>query len=139
MTQTATVRRIVNSTKAEVAVLRASACGHDCADCGSCKMYDKPQVVALAENCAGAQVGDTVVVESASSHVLGIAAVVYLAPFALFFALYFLAGALQVSGAMALGFGGVGFLIGVAITFLLNRMVREKTQVAFRITSVKQS
>lgn len=139
MTQTATVRRIVDSTKAEVAVLRASACGHDCADCGGCKAERTPQVVALAENCVGAQAGDTVIVESASAHVLGIAAVVYLVPFVLFFALYFLAGALGVKGGLALWFGAAGFLIGGAIIFLLNRMVREKQQMVFRIVSIKRN
>lgn len=137
MTQTATVRRIVSSTKAEIAVLRASACGHTCADCGSCKMYEKPQIVAVAENSAGAETGDTVVVESATSRVLGIAAVVYLAPFLLFFALYLLAGALSISGGLALGFGGAGFAIGIAATVLLNRWVRDNGQMAFRIVSVK--
>ena len=137
MTQTATVRRIVSSTKAEIAVLRASACGHDCADCGGCKMDQRPQVMALAENTAGAETGDTVVVESATSRVLGIAAVVYLLPFVLFFVLYFLAGALSISGGLALGFGGAGFIIGITATVLLNRWVKDKGQVAFRIVSVK--
>lgn len=138
MTQTATVRRIVGGNRAEIAVLRASACGHDCDDCGGCKVSDRPQVVALAENAVGAAVGDTVVVESATAHVLGIATVVYLVPFVLFFALYFMAGALNLSDGLALCFGFLGFLIGVAATILLNRMAGEKKKVAFRIVTIKR-
>ena len=138
MTQTACVRRLVSGTKAEIAVLRSSACGHSCADCGGCKMYDQPQVTALADNSLGAAVGDTVVVESATAHVLGIAAVVYLLPVLLFFGLYFLAGALRVGEPLALLFGGAGFAIGVAAAVLLNRHMGKREKIAFRIISVRR-
>lgn len=137
MTQTATVRRIVSPKRAEITVRRASACGHDCADCGGCKVYDKPQVIALAENTVGAQVGDSVEVESGTAHVLGLAAAVYLAPFILFFLLYFAGGVLNLSEMAALTLGGVGFLSGIGIDLLLNRALRRRRTPTFRIVEVR--
>lgn len=138
MTQTATVRRVIDDTQAEICVLRTSACGHECANCDGCKMYARPQIRAVAENTVGACEGETVVVESASTQVLGIAAVVYLSPLLLFFTLYFLASALQIFHGLALLFGVAGFAVGIALAVLLNRRVREKGQIAFRIVSVQR-
>ncbi len=136
MTQTATVRRIVSAKRAEISVLRASACGHECADCGGCKMYDKPQVMALAENTVGARVGDRVEVETGTAHVLGLAAAVYLLPFALFFLLYFLGGALEFSEVGALVLGGIGFLSGAGVDVCLNRALHRRHTPAFHIVAI---
>ena len=78
MTQTATVKRLVGETRAEIIVWRESACGHNCASCGGCASSGKPQVTVVAENQACAQPGDTVLVESESRKVLGLAVVLYL-------------------------------------------------------------
>lgn len=136
MTQTATVQRIVGTETAEIAVLRASACGHDCADCGGCKTRSRTQVIALAENGMGAQVGDRVQVECGTARVLGIAAAVYLLPFVLFFLFYFLGASLEWVEGGSLALGAVGFLGGAVVDILLNRMWRRRSSPAFRITAV---
>lgn len=137
MTQTATVRRIVSARKAEVAVLRETACGHDCASCGGCKSGERPEVLALAENAAGAVPGDTVLVESASSRVLGIAAVVYLVPFLLFFGGYFLAGAMGQPDTASIVWGVAGIVLGAVVDLLLNRRLRRERKTALRIVSIR--
>lgn len=138
MTQTATVKRLVSSKKAEIVVRRQSACGHHCADCEGCKMYDRPTVTVTAENEAGAMPGDTVTVETSSAHVLGMAAVVYLLPFVLFFALYLLAGALALSAGASIALGVAGFVAGAAADLLLDRSVKKKQALSFRIISVER-
>lgn len=86
MKTTATVVS-VNGTFATVEVLRTSACEgcHKMTDgergCAVCSLVgsEKP-MTARAENRAGAQVGDRVVVESSASQVLRDAALVFLMP-----------------------------------------------------------
>ena len=138
MTQTATVKRLVSSRKAEIVVRRESACGHHCATCEGCKMDAPPNVTVPAENDAGARPGDTVTVETSSVHVLGMAAVVYLLPFVLFFALYLAAGALSFSTPVSVTLGVVGFAAGAAADLLLDRRVKRKQALSFRIVSVER-
>lgn len=139
MTQTATVRRIIGPNQAEVAVQRKPACGHSCAVCGGCKAGRQPEVLALAENEAGAVSGDTVLVESASSRVLGIAAVVYLLPFLLLFSGYFLAGSLGWSEFACAVFGGAGFAVGAVVDLLLDRRLKAGRKDGLRIIGIQQS
>lgn len=139
MTQTATVKQLLPDGCAEIVVQRQSACGHDCASCGGCPSGNAPQVTAAAINSAGARAGDAVLVESESGQVLKLAAVLYLFPFLLLFAGYLLA-----AGPLGLGEGGsaaVGFgclLLGLGVSFLLDRRLRRAGTVTFRITEVIQ-
>jgi len=137
MTQIATIKRIVGTDKAEVQVRRASACGHDCKSCGGCGPDTMTQVTAIAENEIGARPGDTVRLESESRKVLGLAAALYLLPIVLLFVGYFIA-----SGSLGLGEGaslmiGLGFMAaGFAVNWLVDRRLRTKQQVRFRIVEV---
>ena len=88
MRQTAQVIRTVSPGYVEVKVRRASACAsaHNCGSCDHCSfMENAPEIVVVAEDDRGAQVGDTVTVESATSSVLGAAVLLYIVPFILFF------------------------------------------------------
>ena len=120
-----------------MAVVRDTACGHDCASCGGCESDGEREVLALAENEAGARPGDTVLVESASSRVLGIAAVVYLVPFVLFFGLYLLAGALGASNVVSMILAVAGFFAGAALDLLLNRRLKGERKAALRIVGIQ--
>ena len=140
MTQTATVKQLLPDGQAEIVVQRQSACGHDCAGCGGRAAGNAPQITATAANGAHAHPGDVVLVESESRQVLGLAAVLYLFPFLLLFAGYLLAAGplgLGEGGSATLGFGCL--LLGVGISFLLDRRLRRTGTVAFRITEVIQS
>lgn len=140
MTQIATVKRLLGGDKAEVQVRRPSACGHDCKSCGGCGPETMMQVTAVAENEQGARPGDTVRVESESRKVLGLAAALYLMPIVFLFVGYFIA-----SGLLSLG-EGVSLVIGLCcmaaafvVNGLIDRRLRAKRSVRFRIVEVLKS
>ena len=86
MTQIATVEKLLQDGKAEVAVIRQSACSHDCASCPGCGAGGRV-IRTVAVDCVGVHEGDRVVLYSRDGSVLGAAVVVYLLPL-----LFFLVG-----------------------------------------------
>lgn len=139
MEQTARVNRLLPGGRAEIAVKRKSACGHDCSKCGGgcSEMLVQSEVKAVADNPLGARPGDTVRVESRSGQVLWIAAVVYLLPLVLFFVFCFAGAALSGSETVGIILGGVGFAAGIAGAVWANRVVKRRNMTAFCITGVE--
>ena len=139
MEQTARVNRLLPGGRAEIAVKRKSACGHDCSKCGGgcSEMLVQSEVRAVASNPLGARPGDTVRVESRSGQVLWIAAVVYLLPLLLFFVFCFAGAAVTGSENTGLILGGVGFAAGIAVAVAVNRVVKQRNMTAFSITAVE--
>lgn len=138
MIQTAKVTKVLTDGRAEVAVRRQSACGHDCSKCGGgcSEMMVNSTVAVIADNPVRAMPGDSVTVESSTRSILGAAIVVYLVPFALFFLGYFL-GASTLSEGMGAAFGGIGFAAGVLLAVLADRRLRRKRGITFRITAIE--
>lgn len=139
--QKAKVTRLLEGGRAEVAVRRQSACGHDCSKCGGgcSELMVEPEVRVVAENAAGARMGDTVTVESDTANVLGAAALVYLVPFLLFFAGYFLCGLLlKAPEGLCIAAGAAGFVSGFAAAWLADRRQRGRRRIRFKITAVEQ-
>lgn len=139
MKQTAKVTRLVRPGYVEVRVRRASACAsaHNCGSCDHCSfMENAPEILVVAQDSHGTQVGDTVQVETATGKVLGAAAVLYLVPFALFFLGYFLGNVMGWDEGMAIGAGGVGFVLGLLAAAGLDRY-RKKHALVFRVVSVE--
>ncbi len=91
MTQVATVEKLLQGGKAEIAVVRQSACGHDCADCAGCGVMGGHVIRTVARDRVGVAVGDKVLVYSDNRPVLGAAAAVYLLPVLFFFLGYAIA------------------------------------------------
>ncbi|MDO4174298.1 MAG: SoxR reducing system RseC family protein [Eubacteriales bacterium] len=119
MQQTATVTKLLSGNKAELTVHRQTACGHDCSKCGGCgELVTKP-IVVIADNTIGADVGDSVVITGSSKQVLGLAAVVYLVPFVLFFVLYAVAAVVPLP--LPEVWGCVGFVVGILLAVLANK------------------
>lgn len=140
MTQIAKVNRLLPDGLAEISVRRKSACSHDCGDCAGCELtVGKTDMTALAENGLGARTGDLVVVENATSGVLGAAAVVYLMPFALFFAGYALSAALNTGEGGAAAMAVICFAAGFFPARRLDRVVREKKSLLLRIVEIKSA
>lgn len=140
MTQIATVKRLIGEGRAEVLVRRQSACGHSCESCGGCGPESAAQVTAVADNLPGARLGDTVRVESESRRVLGMAVALYLVPF-----LFLFVGYLVATGPLGLGESG-GFAVGLACmaagfaaNWLIDRRIRAKRPLQFRIVEVLKS
>ena len=61
----------------------------------------------------------------------------YLAPFALFFLGYFLTAALGMTEGVSAACGGIGFAAGVVLAILLDRHVRKRRGISFRITAIE--
>lgn len=136
MTQDAVVKRLLPNGKAEVEVTRQSACGHDCAKCGGgCSEMISGPIIAEAVNAIGAQTNERVVIEGEFRQLMGLAAIVYAVPLALFFVL-FAAGSLfglGEGGAAALGI--LGFVLGVAGAVKYNKRYKERGAMVFTIIS----
>lgn len=140
MRQSAQVIRTVSPGYVEVRVRRSSACAsaHNCGSCDHCSMMENaPEIVVVAENPKGAQEGDSVVVESATSSVLGAAVVLYIVPFVLFFLGYFIGGVLGWTEGPAIALGGVGFGLGLLCAFLLDRRWKRRSPVRFKVVSIE--
>ncbi len=121
MTQTGVVREVLGSGTALVSVRRQTACGHDCERCGGCGAQGGELTVrALTE--VPVSPGDRVELE-AGNRVLGLAALVYLVPVALFFLGYLLP---DVPGEGVRTVCGVlGFLLGLLGALALDRRLRK--------------
>lgn len=132
MQQTATVQRILSNGRAEIAVPRKSACGHDCEECAGCGVTGT-SVLAEAENPIGAKPGDKVVVESSSGTVLGIIAVVYLIPVILFLLGYFLTGGFLPTEGLRYAAAGIAFAIGLLPAVVLDRRMKKRGNLCYTV------
>ena len=138
MIQTAKVTKVFPDGRAEVAVKRQSACGHDCSKCGGgcSELMVSSTVAVMAANPVRAMPGDMVRVESSTGGILKAAVVVYLVPFLLFFLGYFICAGLGLSGGVSAAAGGVGFAVAVLLAVLLDRQVRRSRSITFCITAI---
>jgi len=130
MTQIATVAAIPEQGVALVTVARQTACGHDCEKCAGCGAQ-AGSVTVRARAQVPVSVGDKVELYS-GGQILGIAALVYLVPVALFLLGYLLAAPLREG--MRYICGGVGFALGIAAAAAYDRCVRRKSFVTYEIT-----
>ncbi len=135
MVQTAKVRRIIDEKSAEVEVERISACGENCASCKS-PCGEKRLMTIIAQRDMPVQVGDTVVVESRTSQILSIAAVVYVVPLIFFFAGYFVGAWLGLTESGLILVSMLAFAAGFLVSVPVNRSVKKKSSIVFKIISV---
>lgn len=133
MTQIATVTALpaASGGPVEVSVVRQTACGHSCENCGGCAAGKNARMVVKAEADIPLQPGDRVEIASGNG-VLGAAALVYLGPLFLFLLGYLLAGALS-EGARYLC-GGLGFILGLAGAMAWDRRVKRSAGIRYRVT-----
>ncbi len=118
MQQNAVVKELLPNNMARLLVQRQTACGHDCTKCGGCgEMVTKPIYVEV-KNTIDAKVGELVKIEGSTKNVLGLAAIVYVIPFVLFFLFYGIAAALASS--IPGVFGVAGLALGILGAKLFN-------------------
>lgn len=137
--QKAKVTKLLPNGRAEVAVKRQSACGHDCSKCGGgcSELMVSSTVAVVAANPLKAMPGDMVTVESSTGGILGAAVVVYLVPFLLFFAGYFLMAMAGMGEGVSASVGVLGFVVGMVLAVLLDRRVRKSRSISFLITEIE--
>ena len=132
MTQIATVERILDADHVEISVPRKSACGHDCEECAGCGVTGTA-VKARAENPIGARPGQKVVVESSTQKMLGIVALVYAIPVALFLIGYLAAFALSGNVGVQYATAVIGFVLGIIFAIRYDRRLRAQGGLSFTI------
>ena len=129
MEQLVRVRKVFPDGTAEVLLVRESACSGDCHKCSGCGAAQETLLL-NANNPIGAQVGQIVVVESASGPVLKAAAMLYMLPLVLFIGLYLVGEHLWSRGPLL---GGLGFVLGIFGAVAYDRLVMKKKKTEYTI------
>lgn len=132
MTQIATVERILDQTHAEISVPRKSACGHDCEECAGCGVSGMA-VHAKATNAIGARPGQKVVVESNTTKMLRIVALVYLIPVVLFLVGYLAMALWGASVGIQYTVSILGFAAGILAAVRYDRRLKAQGGLSFHI------
>ena len=135
MVQTAKVTRLLENGRAEVAVKRQSACGHDCEECAGCGVSGV-SVYVKALNTVGARPGQKVVVESDTKKMLKIVSFVYLIPVILFLAGYLIMLACNTSVAVQYTAAVAGAVLGILLAIWYDRRVKARGGLSFTIVRV---
>lgn len=129
MEQKAKIRSVSADGKAQVMVIRESACSGDCHKCSGCGAA-KETLIFEAVNAIGAREGEIVIITSESGPVLAGAAVLYMVPLVLFFMGYVL-GDLWGLGALM---GCLGFALGFVLAVVYDRKITTKRNTVYTIT-----
>ena len=130
MEQIVRVHRLHPDGRADIILVRESACSGDCHKCSGCGAAKETMIV-TAENPIRAQVGDFVTLTSDTASIMKAVVAVYLVPMVLFFAGYALGAALGISGGLV---GGLGFFLGVAFAVWFDRYTAKKEETVYTIT-----
>ena len=130
MEQIVRVHRLHPDGRADIILVRESACSGDCHKCSGCGAAKETMIV-TAENPIRAQVGDFVTLTSDTASIMKAVVAVYLVPLVLFFAGYALGAALGISGGLV---GGLGFCLGVAFAIWFDRYTAKKEETVYTIT-----
>lgn len=139
MTQTAQVKRAFPNGTAEVAVVRQGACAHNCSECGGCMTAAQPTVTALADNAVGAREGELVVVETENAQLMGIIAFVYLVPLVLLVGGYLAAQAAGFTQGWCILSGVTAFAVSILLVVWLDRRVKRRKALQFKIISFNKA
>ena len=130
MEQIVRVHRLREDGRADIILVRESACSGDCHKCSGCGAQKETMIV-QAENPIKAQVGEFVTLSSDTATVMKAVVAVYLIPLVLFFAGYALGYSLGISGGLV---GAIGFALGIAFAIWFDRYTAKKNDTVYTIT-----
>ena len=130
MEQIVRVHRLRPDGKADIILVRESACSGDCHKCSGCGAQKETMIV-TAENPIRAEVGDFVTLSSDTASVMKAVVAVYLVPLVLFFAGYALGYGLGISGGIV---GALGFVLGIFFAIWFDRRTAKKGETVYTIT-----
>ncbi len=119
MTQNGVVTRKLDSGRAEVSILRGTACGGSCGSCEACQ-YNSHLLIE-AENPIHADAGDRVVVTSSTSHIVGLTFLIYMLPLAVFFICYAVAYAAGAQQGLCIAVSFAGLALGALLMVCIGR------------------
>lgn len=129
MEQIVRVKETYNNGMAQVIHMRESACSGDCHKCSGCGAA-KEYMIFDAVNAIGASKGDLVVIKSETAPVMKAVGVFYVVPLVLFFLGYYLGSFISAGGIV----GGLGFVLGIALSVVYDRKVAQKENTVHTIT-----
>lgn len=135
MTQTAVVKRILSAEIAEISLMRQMECGLNCKSCEGCPQKPADELLALAENPVGADVGDVVTVRPNTGGAVGAAALVWLLPCLSLVLGYLVAEWLGASQGIGIVSAFAGLAAGFLPAVLVNRAAVKRNQPEFSIVS----
>ena len=124
------VHRLHPDGRADIILVRESACSGDCHKCSGCGAQKETMIV-TADNPIRAQVGDFVTLNSDTASVLKAVMAVYLIPMVLFFAGFGVGMAYDWRPGLL---GGLGFMLGVAFAVWFDRRTAKKNDTVYTIT-----
>ena len=130
MEQIVRVHRLREDGRADIILVRESACSGDCHKCSGCGAQKETMIVE-ADNPIRAQVGDFVVLSSDTASVMKAVVAVYLVPLVLFFAGFALGVAIGWGSVLL---GGLGFCLGVGFAVWFDRYTAKKNHTVYTIT-----
>ncbi len=111
----------VNDNTATVLIVRATACGENCASCGGCS---SARQAIKAKNEIGAKKGDMVRLEISDKNVLLAAFFVYIVP------IFILAAGIAI-------FGGVAGFLAFAAAFVVLHIIDKRLALRYTATITK--
>ena len=134
MTNYATVTRLLPGEKAEIQVVRQSACGGNCASCQGCA--EKNVMTVVANNHAGAKPGQRVLIESQSKKIFSAAVLVYVMPLILFLVSYAVADALGAGEGLCVLVSFLALVLSGLILVAVNKRSGSKDEIIFNIVEI---
>ena len=130
MEQIVRVHRLHEDGRADIILVRESACSGDCHKCSGCGAAKETMIV-TADNPIRADVGDFLTLKSDTASIMKAVVAVYLVPMVLFFAGYALGAAIGWSGGLV---GALGFALGLAFAVWFDRHTAKKNDTVYTIT-----
>lgn len=134
MTNYAVVTKLLPEGKAEIEVVRQSACGGNCASCGGCSKNNIMKAVAI--NKVNAQPGQRVLIESSSSRIFSAVALVYVMPLVFFVASYIIAAAQGLSEGKCILVSFAALAFSAVILVLSQKLKKNKDEIIFNIIEI---
>ena len=134
MVQEAIITKLLPDNMAEVAVVRATACGKNCSSCESCIFQNELKVIAT--NRTGSKPGHKVLIETESSKVFGAVFLVYLLPMFSLVLGYMLAATAALSESICIASAFAGLAVGLLVMVVIHRLVKNNTLISY--TVIKQ-
>ena len=131
MTQDAKVIKILPGNRAEVIVVRATACGSNCSNCESC-IYDK-EMHTEALNKAGASVGDNVIIESKTKVVMKAALLAYIFPIVMLLLGFIIASKFGAGEGVSVLVAFIALAVSILVIFVTQR---KKPNIGYDIVRI---